>query len=235
MKDKIFQMLRSAVPFHNLTEEELTELLPLLNPVLGTYEPGYCIARSNTPADMMCIIDSGQVVSQRSTFSGNVYVSKTYGPGSLIGPNGFYSSPGTWPLSYVTLLKSSLLIFSMQPFLPEGKVAPALKGKVCHALYRDAIDQENRRLIQDISRSAGSVRGKILTYLDLMQTKYGSVFQLRLKRDDLAALLDIARSSLFRELKLLAEEGIAVIERNGKVTIDNEKLNALHSVLHQKK
>lgn len=228
--DKIFNMLRSSVLFCELSDGELTELLPLLNPKRSVYSAGAVLEYANEVSDTMYIIESGEIAAQRATFSGNIYISHVYQEGELIGPNGVCSSPGTWPLTFVALIKSTALTFSARWLLSPERENSTLRERFFHALLQGRIDCENRALIQKISRSAVSTRGKLLTFFDLMQDKHNSnVFPLRMKREELATFLDMGRSSVFRELKLLADDGIVVIGKDRMVTVDNEKLRLLQT------
>jgi CRP-like cAMP-binding protein len=211
-----------------MADDELFDLIPGLQPTLRSYEYGYCLAHSNEVADKMFIIRDGEVSSQHVTFSGHVYIASTYFAGDLIGPNGFYSSPARWPLSYITQRRSTILTFSMKPFMPRENHSDSPKERFCRALLEARIDEENKWMIRKISRAASGTREKILTYFDLMQDKYGkNTFLLRMSREDLANYLDVGRSTLFRELKRLSDDGLVTIDGNRMVTVDNQKLGQL--------
>lgn len=222
--DKIFELLRSSTPFRELTDAELRLLMQQLEPKLSVWLPGETLAHSGAAVDKLYIIESGEVAAQRVTFSGNVYVAHVYCAGELVGINGVYSSPGTWPLSLFALIKSTVLSFSAAPLLSGTKEFPRLQERISHALLQAHVDAENKALIRQISRSTSGTREKLLTFLDLMQDKHQSnVFPLRMSRDELAAFLDVGRSSVFRELKWLTDQGLAVIEKNRTVIINREK------------
>ena len=61
-----------------------------------------------------------------------------------------------------------------------------------------------------------------------MQDKHGSNnIVLDMKREELAGFLNVGRSSLYRELKKLSNEGIVKIENDYTFCIDDEKLKKL--------
>lgn len=224
---KIYIMLRASSLFQEFPDEELTELLPRLHPELRRYSRGAVIADSNTLADKMGIVESGEVASQRATFSGNMYVSTVYKPGELFGINAFGSSPGTWPMSFVTTMESSILTFSMRPFMTGNTDPETLRRTlyIWRSIGHNGADRQNKEAIREISRSASTVRGKILTFFDLMQDKYGSnTFKLRMTREQLVGFLNVGRSSMYRELSLLQQEGIIAIDGRNMVAVNNDKL-----------
>jgi CRP-like cAMP-binding protein len=228
--DSIFEQLQGAAPFSGLGEEALRSLLPGLAPREVVFRPGQVFARRSEKAEQMGIVRNGVMLALHRTFSGNDYIEREYRTGELIGVYGFFSGPGTWPLTISAGGESRVLVFSMRQFSPDGTADDRTKYLVCRSLLQELTNLQNRAIICDISRSAGSVQEKLLTFLDLMQDKFGGdKFRLRVGRDELAELLDVGRSSLYKELGKLKESGVAVVDRNGNVKLDNEKMAQLRA------
>ncbi|MFZ3131925.1 MAG: helix-turn-helix domain-containing protein [Desulfosporosinus sp.] len=181
------------------------------------------MATVNSVAGRIGIVESGLLSSQRTTISGNLHISALYDSGKLFGLNAFGSSPGTWPMSFVAEINSTVLTFSMDLFMEDRMELQTLwrNLRIWRCIGRFCSDRWNRQDIRDIIRAAPTARMKILTFFDIMQDKFGSnTFKLRMSRDQFADFLNINRSSLFRELGRLQREGAIEIADETLITVN---------------
>lgn len=224
--DRLFRLLRRAYLFCEFSDEELKALIPELQPKLRRYSAGRIVVNASTDADRLGIVETGQVSARRTTIDGETYVSKQYEPGEIFGLNMFGSSPETWHMSFAATMNSSILSFSVVPFITDDKDYRTVwrNLRVWRRIAHLGIDQWNRMDIRDIARSAATAKGKILTFFDLMMDKHGSnSFSLRMTRFEFAQFLGVGRSSLYRELANLQKEGMITITNKREVTVHMER------------
>lgn len=220
-RDQIFLLLRAAFPFRGLCDRELKGLMPLLKPRICYLPEDAVLAESSTPADFMGIVTGGRLQARRATMTGNIYIAAEYRPGALFGDNAVYSTPGTWPLSIMAAEDSAVLLFSMGELLRTQNPDPA--ARIAQAMLAKTMDDKNKEIIHQITLAALTVRGRILTFFDLMNDKHeGRPFHFQMSRDRFAEYLGIGRSSLFREMSALRACGAVVIDRRRMVTVDGE-------------
>lgn len=220
-QDQIFTLLRTISLFHRLSDQNLVDILPYLNPELQYLPTDTVLAHAGMAADFMGIVVQGRLAAQRATISGNFYVAEQYLPEQLFGINAVYSSPGTWPLDIVASERSTILTFSISG-LPGGPTGdPA--SIIANAALVKSMDDKNKVLIHQISLAAPTVQGKILTWFDLMNDKHkGKPFVFKMGREEFAEYLGVGRTSLYRELAYLRECGAIVISPKRIVKVNVE-------------
>lgn len=209
----------ASVPLRDFTFEELRTLIPKLEPQVLSFEPQSSVIEANTPAEQMGILIEGKLSAQRTTISNNVYAYRILTPGDVFGQFAVYSSPRTWPLSYVALTFCKVLLFSAKPLLEtEGLRTPAfIAGQ---SVLEDAMDHHNRVMFREICCSASTTRGKILTFFDLMNDKHkGAPFRFGMTKERFAEYLNVSRSQLFRELALLRNERVIHVDEKNIITL----------------
>lgn len=212
-------LICTSVPLRDFTFEELRALIPKLEPRVLSFEPQASVIEANTPADHLGILMEGKLSAQRTTISSRVYTYRVLVPGDLFGLSAVYSSPRTWPLSYVALTFCKVLLFSAKPLLEAEKLrAPAFVAG--QSVLEDTMDHHNKMMFREICCSPPTVRGKILTFLDLMNDKHkGAPFPLGMTKEGFAKYLNVSRSQLFRELALLRKEGVLQMGENNAVAL----------------
>lgn len=225
-QDQIFALLRTVFLFHRLSDQELAEFLPVINPKLQSLPTDTTLVHAGTAADFMGIVVQGRLTAQHATISDNIYVAEQYVPTKLFGDNAVFSSPGTWPLDIVAAERSSVLTFSTSG-LWDGLADDPASRMVRSALMKN-IDDKNKALIHQISLAAPTVRGKVLTWFDLMNDKHkGKPFRFKMGRAEFAKHLGIGRTSLYRELSFLRECGAVAINSDQIVTVDSKAFPVL--------
>lgn len=214
---QILDFLCASVPLQDFTFDELRELIPKLNPQVLSFSPQSSVVEANAPATQLGIVLEGTLSAQRTTRTNNVYVYQTLAPGDLFGLFAVYSSPQTWPLSYITTTFCKVLLFSAQPLLERnGLRNPGFVAG--QSVLEDLVNHHNKMIFREICRSASTTRGKLLTFFDLMNDKYkGAPFPFGMTKERFAEYLNVSRSQLFRELAQLRKENMLQIDKSNTV------------------
>lgn len=222
---EILKMLRRTRLFNELSDAELEEIVPTLQPVVRHYPKNAVVVLANTAASQIGIIRSGQIAAARITHDGDSYVAYLYDGGQVIGLDAICSTPRTWPMTYLATEESSVLFLSILPLLAEENRDPAALQRrewLWRSIARNMADWRIREDFWKVITQIRPLRKSIMTFFQIMQDKHSSnTFTLKISRNQMASLLGVDRSTLYRELRKLQRDGLIEIKNKYTITVKN--------------
>lgn len=229
------RVLKQTRLFADFTEEEITELLPMLRGKTASYAKGSFILREGARGVPSAIVLTGSVHIIKEDFWGNRAILSEIGPGEMFAET-YACVPGE-PLavSAAAAENCSCLFLDFSAVL--GKPAgtgdctaggPAIAGKTTAAA---AQQRAERRLLINLTHilagknlfltkkmehlTQRTTRQKLLSYLSDVQRRAGSTaFDIPFDRQELADFLAVDRSAMSAELSKLRREGVLEYRKN---------------------
>ncbi len=214
MYKKWIKNLNDNELFKNIEEEELITILSCMQPVIKSFKKKDIIVIEKETISAIGIVLEGEIIVSKEDDAGERVIMAKLKQGDMFGEIGAYSNH-IWPASVAADTNCTILFLS-----PEKVVKICEKVCIGHRMLienmlaiiaRKALKLNNKVEILTMK----SVRKKISHYLLAQSLKSKSlVFEIPLKRIELAEYLDITRPSLSRELIRMQEEGIIHFQKN---------------------
>jgi CRP-like cAMP-binding protein len=209
LNQDVIHLLAASPLFAEISADELTVMLGCLRPKLLHHPKNSFIAVKGDPFSGLGILLAGKATITKENITGSHSVLTVLKQGDLFGETLAFSLPQVWPASIFAQSDCSVA------FLPSQKII-GVCPHACAAHHRLI-----RNLLFIVSEKASSLnrkveyltirsmRIKIATYLLELSKIHGKkTFILPLKRDDLAAFLNVSRTALSRELGRMRAEGL---------------------------
>lgn len=224
MYKKWLNQLKDIELFTGIGIDELDKILHCLQPSIKKYYKNDIIVIEKEEMVGLGIILEGEVEVSKDTLSGDRVIMSRLGKGDIFGEVSAFSTL-RWVATVTAYSNCTIL------FLPSKKII-GICSKVCEG---------HRRLIQNMLQivakkalvlnnkvnilSLKSIRKKICSYL-LQQYKINNtlIFNIPLKRQELAEYILVTRPSLSRELINMKDEKIIDYHKNTFKILDLEKL-----------
>ena len=202
-------VLSSSSLFRGVSPGALGIMLNCLKPGIKRFKQREIVAVCRQPFQGIGIVASGGVVLTKENASGSRVILEVLGPGDVFGETVAFSDTRVWPVTVIAQEDSCLL------FLPPDKILGNCPN-VCSShstLIMNMLNILSNRTLALNKKieylSAGSIRGRICTYLlDVYQQTGNSLIAIPMKRHELADYLGMPRPSLSRELGLMRDAGL---------------------------
>lgn len=211
------QVLKKSALFTGVSENELADLLPLLQPVLRHYAKDSLITDEGDAADRIGFVVRGRIVERRMASNGRVHILAVHEAGDDFGFDAAFSSYKTSPLTVTADTDCTALFVSAACFFDR---TGAVGLRILHNTARILADKCMRLLYKTDVLSKQSLRERILAHFSILEKKRQSEsFTLRMSREQFAQYLCVNRSSLSRELSRMQSEGLIELEPGGRVLL----------------
>lgn len=183
------------------------KLLPTAR--LGRYQRGALVCSEGAGAPEVLILLSGYLMATRANADGSRASISILGPGLVIGlPRGLDTEA---PARYDYRAHDSAVVvhLSASAVLDRLDAEPALWGSIARTVLR----QHREIVITLLGHLTGSLRQRLAATLSRFARIYGVdehalKLRLRLSQEDLAAMLQVSRQSINRELNIFEEMGL---------------------------
>lgn len=224
MYEKWISKLIEIDLFKNIEDEELKSILYCLQPIIKSYKKKDIITIEREKLTGIGIVLEGEVIVGKETLAGDRVIMDRLKSGELFGEIAAFSSNG-W-LATVEAYSDCTIMF----FPPQKIVGMCSKTCVGHKTLIQNMLQIVAEKALNLNKkveilSLKSIRKKVSNYL-LSQYKMNKslIFNIPLKRNELAEYLLVSRPSLSRELINMKEEEIIDFHRNTFKILDLEAL-----------
>lgn len=212
---KYQDLIRTCMLFREMTAQELSDALTLLQAEYRSYPKGAFLHHAGEPLKKFGFVLSGAVQAMTDDPDGNRMIMANVIPGGTFGESLCYlkipDSPTYIRASEVTeILWLSLSVLYGEP-APREAIAGNLRRRFTAMLAERALTM-NRR-IQVLSGM--TIRDKLVTFFTHAANRAGSrSFTITMTREDLAAYIGANRSAMSRELSKMREEGLIEFRGN---------------------
>ena len=226
--DDIIKIIKNNQLFDNIREDEIKQIIKCSNAQIVEYENNQVVFRKDDIIKKLGIVIEGQfnLISQK--YSGARVIVTTLEQNDLFGEALVFSTLNKAPYDLISSGRSRALIFPYNVFF-------AMCGQVC-AFHKTLIGNMLSILSDKIVMlnnkmhilNAETLRGRIAVYLLTLHNKNNSpMFDIPMKRQELADFLNVKRPSLSRELSNMQKDEIIQVYRSTVKIADLEKLKEL--------
>jgi len=179
------------------------------------YEPGQHLYLQGNPALAVYCLRQGKVKLSKLMSGGSEHVIGMRGPGSLLGYRAVLTNRD-YRVSAVPIERTIACAIPREAFLDLVHEDHALTSALLIRLAGESIASEERMLARTIQRARTRIARFLLERVpaDSVGTRQPVVIPLRMRREELALLIDTTRETLSRTLHALTERGI--LETHGR-------------------
>lgn len=200
----------------------------LLSSHVGRHKRGELVA-SEGDADETFAVVSGHAAAGRMPRGGARFQEFILGPGFVVGLARVFDAADLVPWYYyahddvVAIHMPTLLILEIL----DGD--PPLWKDVAHMILKQHIQMRDSLLVHAI----GAFQKRLAATLDRLASVYGTdvegTLRVRVRQEDLAAILQVTRQSVNKEIGAMAKAGVLRTEYNAITILDSDALRELAS------
>lgn len=195
--------------FANIEIDELNRMLTCLCPSPQSYKKGEFIVLAGDEFTGVGIIVEGEVVVTKENAAGDKIILTKLSEGRIFGEMIAFSDKDQWLATVIAAADCTIYFLH-----PDKILGNCFKMCIGHSILIENMIKivSNRALLlnkQVEYLSLKSIRAKISTYLlEQYNELKEPIFNVPLKRKELAAFLNVSRTSLSREIAKMKDEGI---------------------------
>ena len=207
---KISPIPRRELPvFAGIEEKDLDALLLCLNAYTRRYRAGEFVLLDQDEVRHVGLVLSGKVHALKEDSLGHKTLLAYLEAGEVFGETFAVKKEPESYVSFYAAANTQVLFLSMEHLLHPCKLNCPFHERLAENVFH-LLCEENLRLIEKIEVCAkGSLREKILAYLNILARKQGQKYiTVPLNRTEMASYLQSNRSAMSRELAEMKAEGI---------------------------
>jgi CRP-like cAMP-binding protein len=215
------EVLKTSPIFKGIDPEGLNSMLECLKPRMKQYKQREFVVVCGSPFLGIGILARGKVALTRETYSGNRIIMEILRPTDIFGEMVAFSDSQVWPITVIAQEDCCLFLLPPDKILGNcPNICPAHSVLIKNML--GILSTKALALNTHIEHlSAKSVRGKISSYLIEEYRRTGeTIFNIPMKRNEMADYLSIPRPSLSREMSRMRDEGLMEYNRSS-IKINN--------------
>ena len=213
--DKIVKALAQSRPFHNLSEETLREIIPLLRGSVKIFEKGAVLIDEGEYIDYIGIILSGKLAVSNFYSTGDESLVNKLEPSYSFGLEITCTYEKISPFSIYALTDSEVFIFNQDVIFQKGFISEEYRFLILEDVLKFIANENMRKYHKIKIISHYKLRQKIIAYLLLEKQKHNSDrFTIPYNREELAKFLCVNRSALSHELSNMQKEGLIKYNKN---------------------
>lgn len=212
---KYSEVLKRAVLFYGIKEEETEAMLKCLSAESRCYQKGEYVFRRGEKISAVAMLLEGCIHIQKEDYWGNLSILNEISEGEIFGE--VYACLGNEEiLNNAAAVKQSVVLFlDINRILTMCPSSCRFHERLIRNLL-SVMASKNKRLTQKLEHiSQRTTREKLLSYLSEQSLRAGSSsFDIPFNRQQLADFLSVDRSAMSGELCKMREEGILLFEKN---------------------
>lgn len=226
--DDIIKLIKDNQLFDNISEDEIKHILKCGNAYVAEYKDNQTVFQKDDTIKKLGIVIEGQfnIVSQK--YNGTRVIITTLEKNDLFGEALAFSSARKTPYDLVSFGDSKSLIIPYDVFFNVCQEVCSFHNTLIKnmlTILSDKIVMLNNKMH---ILNAETLKGRIAVYLLTLHKKTGSViFDMPMKRQELADFLNVKRPSLSRELSNMQQDNIIDVYRSTVKIIDMDRLKEI--------
>lgn len=205
---KYWTIIKNAVLFSGMKEEEIEAILKCFSAEKRTYQKGEFIFRIGEQISEVALLLEGCVSIQREDYWGNLSILNEISQGEIFGEA--YAVPESDAIvnNVLAVTSCEVLFFRFSHIFTPCSLHCQFHTQLIQNFFT-AIASKNRMLTQKLGHmSQRTTREKLLSYLSEQSIKAGSAsFSISFNRQQLADFLSVDRSAMSSELSKMRKEG----------------------------
>lgn len=211
--------------FDSFDEILISELLDPEKCTFVQYKKGALIVQEGEVCTSVGFVLSGSLANQQFTPSGEILTIKMFEPRDAFGPALYSMKNPKYPFTLTAVKATQVIYISFDYIRMLLDTSPLFRDNFIHFLsHRVLMFKEKLKMMQ-----YKDVRSRLIHYLSVESMHVGhATFKLRHTKSAIANMIGVARPSVSRELKHMAEEELIVIKGNAVTLL---KIGQLHTQL----
>jgi CRP-like cAMP-binding protein len=208
--------------FKEITETEITKILPCLLGEEKTYEKGEFIYRTGDHIHSIGILLSGKISIENDDLWGNKTILNMITPGNVFAES-YACIPGEQLMvNIVSISKSQILYLDMVHLLQTCNNNCSYHNKLIRNLLTISAQKNLNLSRRSFHTAAKTIRERLLSYLSYEAAIHSSYeFDIPFNRQQLADYLNLNRSALSNELSKMSRDGFLTVHHNHFVLAQN--------------
>jgi CRP-like cAMP-binding protein len=226
--DNIINIIKNNQLFDNITEDEIKHILHCGNAKVVEYKDNQTVFLKDDTIKKMGIVLEGQfnLVSQK--YNGTRVIVTTLEQNDLFGEALAFTSNKESPYDLVSSGNSKALILPYTIFFNVCQELCSFHNTLIKNMLTILADKITMLNSKMHILNAETLKGRIAVYLLTLHKKTNSmIFDMPMKRQELADFLNVKRPSLSRELSNMQQDGIIDVYRSTVKILDLEMLQEL--------
>jgi len=209
-KEKKLSILLRSPLFEGFSEENFDAVCEEVKPVFVSYSTNEQIIREGDVQDMLYLVVSGTVRSEKLQMEGDVHLVDMYERGEFVGLDTVSTRSRVAPVTCIADTAAELLSIS----------ADRLKNSSCRQeidenIIKTLADENIKKAYKIDVISKSGLREKVSTFLQIRSQKVGSCsFHVMMTQEQMAQYLCVNRSALSHELSKMRNEGLINFKRD---------------------
>lgn len=226
--DDIIRIIKNNRLFDDIKEDEIEHIIKCSNARVIEYENNQIVFQKDDIIKNLGIVIEGKLNLISQKYNGTKVIVTTLEQNDLYGEALAFSTFNRAPYDLVCTGRSKVLIFPHNIFFAMCKEVcnfhKTLIGNMLSILSDKIVMLNNKMHILN----ADTLRGRIAVYLLTLHNKNNSlIFDLPMKRQELADFLNVKRPSLSRELSNMQQDKIIQVYHSTVKIIDLDGLKEL--------
>ena len=214
-----FDLLTQNKMFNGFTEDEISKIYILLNPLRICVPKGTVIISAGDDAEFMWIICDGTIMASDTDENNDQQILDLHERGEYIGLDAVMSSFATSPLTFTAIVDSELLRLDIGCLL-SGSFDTLTVTKMFLNINRIIATKCVNLQIKTAILSTRSLRARIMSYLRIQMSEQGTTtVKINMDRKKLALYLCVNRSALSRELGNMQRDELITLEADGIIKV----------------
>jgi CRP-like cAMP-binding protein len=226
--DEIVKVIKNNQLFDNISESEIKQILKCSRALVVDFTDNQILFHKGDAIKKIGIVIEGQLNLISQKYNGARVIVATLEQNDLFGEALAFSSCNKMPYDLVSFGKSKTLIFPDRVFSHICVDACIFHKNLIEnmlGILSDKIFMLNRKMH---ILNAETLKGRIAVYLLEIHKKTKSlIFDIPMKRQELADFLNVKRPSLSRELSNMQQDKIIEVYRSTVKITDMERLKEL--------
>lgn len=178
---------------------------------LEKFKKGQIVHLEEDDCTTVEFIVDGTLHVKRHDIEGRTLMVEQFVAGELMGANLLFSSHPIYPMTIIADCDASIIVFDRQQILSWCQ-----SNAVFLEHYLREISDKTQVLVGTIKKlSTGTLREKLLTFLEESCCEKDSMVVLKTTKKELAERFGVARTSISRELKRMEDDGL-IIQHSSK-------------------
>lgn len=194
--------------FAGFNEPEFLMALELANPTVMAHRKGDFIFRQEESISSLAVVCSGRLVSYKHQLDKTQLLVRFYSVGSPVAMEALISRRRTSHTTICSQHAGELLLLDIQSLISGKLLSHDLQHRLLLNAARIIANESIRFINKSTILSMRSVREKILTFLNIINTRRGGHFDIGMNQEEFAQYLGVDRSSLSATLNELRRDGI---------------------------
>lgn len=226
--NEVINIIKNNQLFDDISEDEIRQILKCGKATVAEYKDNQVLFQKDDTIKKLGIVIEGQFNLLSQKYNGTRVIVTTLEQNDLFGEALAFSSSNVSPYDLVSSGNSKALILPYNIFFTMCREVCDFHNKLINnmlSILSDKIVMLNSKMN---ILNAETLKGRIAVYLLTLHKKTNSmIFDMPMKRQELADFLNVKRPSLSRELSNMQQENIIEVYRSTVKIIDMEKLKDL--------